>query len=157
MFRSILLGALVAYASTVTAAPADEIRCLADNVYHESRGEPRNGQLAVAHVTINRAKASGFPDSICAVVNQRNARGCQFSWVCNGKTTVRSSTTYREIIHLAAEVYRSRIIFRQPDRVTWGALYFHNSTVDPGWSDTMRRTTTIGQHQFYAERRSSRG
>ncbi len=50
--------------------------CLACNVYFESRGEPFEGQLMVARVTLNRVRDSKFPDDICEVLWQRG----QFSW-----------------------------------------------------------------------------
>ncbi|MCK4867057.1 MAG: cell wall hydrolase, partial [Alphaproteobacteria bacterium] len=32
----------------------NQLECLALNVYFEARGEPREGQVAVAHVVMNR-------------------------------------------------------------------------------------------------------
>ena len=60
----------------VAAMPAgsqlsDELQCLAGAVYFESRGEPLDGQLAVAQVIINRAEDRRFPSSYCSVVYQR--------------------------------------------------------------------------------------
>lgn len=54
-----------------------EMTCLAQAVYFESRGEPLDGQLAVARVVINRTESSLFPDDYCSVVTQR----AQFSFV----------------------------------------------------------------------------
>lgn len=48
--------------------------CLALNVHFEARGEPIEGQLAVAHVTINRAKEN--KTDICHEVFKKG----QFSW-----------------------------------------------------------------------------
>src|SRR3546814_15995181 len=67
-----------------TPRPAEvdpELRCLAGAVYFESRGESLAGQLAVAHVIINRAQSGRFPDSYCGVVHQRR----QFSFLRGGK------------------------------------------------------------------------
>ena len=47
-----------------------ELHCLSLNVYHEARGEPIQGQLAVAYVTMNRLVSGRYPDSICNVVWQ---------------------------------------------------------------------------------------
>ena len=44
------------------------------NVYHEARSEPQVGQVAIVHVTLNRAKQKKMP--IKAVVTQPY----QFSW-----------------------------------------------------------------------------
>ena len=49
---------------------------MALNIYHEARGEVTEGQIAVAQVTVNRAKDKRWPDTICGVVYQSK----QFSW-----------------------------------------------------------------------------
>jgi spore germination cell wall hydrolase CwlJ-like protein len=59
-----------------------QVRCLAENIYYESRGESLEGQIAVAKVTLNRLD-EGYARTVCGVVKQRNPNGCQFSWVCN--------------------------------------------------------------------------
>ena len=37
--------------------------CLAQAIYHEARGESREGQLAVANVIINRAMSKKYPST----------------------------------------------------------------------------------------------
>ena len=66
-------------------APHD-VDCLTDAVYYEARGESPAGQAAVAQVVLNRVRHPAFPKTICGVVFQgvHSARGCQFSFVCNG-------------------------------------------------------------------------
>jgi len=49
---------------------ANELECLAENVYYEARGEPVDGQYAVAEVTLNRTHALNFPHTICEVVHE---------------------------------------------------------------------------------------
>jgi spore germination cell wall hydrolase CwlJ-like protein len=51
--------------------------CLALNVYFEARGEPIQGQYAVAHVTLNRVKEN--KSDICSEVFKKN----QFSWTAH--------------------------------------------------------------------------
>lgn len=48
-----------------------ELRCLAENVYYEGRGEPLDGQYAIAEVTVNRVAAPQFPDTVCGVVHDK--------------------------------------------------------------------------------------
>src|SRR3569623_107391 len=64
-----------------TAELAPDMICLAQAVYFESRGEPSEGQLAVAEVVINRAKSDLYPDSYCDVIRQP----AQFSFVHHGR------------------------------------------------------------------------
>ncbi|VDI66573.1 Hypothetical predicted protein [Mytilus galloprovincialis] len=44
-------------------------------VFGESRGEPFEGQRAVAYTMVNRANHSGFPNSVRDVANQRTTSG----------------------------------------------------------------------------------
>lgn len=46
-----------------------DLRCVAQAVYHEARGEPLSGQKAVADVVMNRAKSGKWGSSPCSVVN----------------------------------------------------------------------------------------
>src|SRR3546814_17950769 len=59
---------------------SSDLDCLAATIYHESRAEPLEGQLAVAEVVINRTQSPSFRRTICGVVTQPK----QFSFVRNG-------------------------------------------------------------------------
>ena len=64
-------------------------QCLTEALYFEARGESLEGQIAVAEVILNRVDSPLYPRSVCGVVKQRGGGGCQFSYVCNGKTRMR--------------------------------------------------------------------
>src|SRR5687768_14010949 len=68
-----------AYSGPVTADAEQE--CLAGAVYFEARGEPIEGQLAVAEVVLNRAASGRYPPRICDVVTQP----WQFSFIRRGR------------------------------------------------------------------------
>src|SRR3546814_7995264 len=92
----VTLAALVD-ATPMPATIDPELRCLAGAVYFESRGESLAGQLAVAHVIINRAESGRFPSSYCGVVHQRS----QFSFVRGGKMpSIRESSRQWESTRL---------------------------------------------------------
>lgn len=58
----------------------DELYMLACLVWHESRGEPYEGQVAVAEVVLNRCLSAGFPSTVSEVIFQRYpGQGYQFS------------------------------------------------------------------------------
>lgn len=120
----------------------DQVSCLALNVYHEARGEPFEGQLAVAQVTINRRDHSWFPNSICKVVYQNK----QFSW-----THVKRDHTPKDIY--AWEVANAVAVIAMFDPaasdVTDGALFYHADWVEPSWKDDLQYVTAIGSHIFY--------
>ena len=65
-----------------TSAQLDQqTSCLATAVYFEARGESLEGQLAVAHVVMNRAASGRYPSDWCSVVKQP----AQFSFVRHGE------------------------------------------------------------------------
>ena len=133
------LGELVqAFAST--SVPDSEHECLAGAVYFESKGEPLQGQLAVAEVILNRAASGRFPTTICGVVKQRS----QFSFVRGGRIppVARNSEAWRKAVAIA------HIAMKDLADVGIGkAMFFHARYVSPRWRLT--RVASIGNHIFY--------
>lgn len=134
-----------------------QVDCLAENIYFESRGEPKLGQVAVAFVTLNRAYSDLFPGEICQVVKQKENRVCQFSWYCEEKPKAMSvskvltqsyNPLYNDVRDLAVYVY---VNYEKLEDPTKGALFFHANYVNPGWKG-LEKTATIGNHIFYARR-----
>ena len=87
-YKLTVLKSAHAQVSPVTAELRQkQLDCLARNIYHEAGGEPFEGKVAVAQVTINRVESGAFPSDICQVVYQKNIVYervlCQFSWYCN--------------------------------------------------------------------------
>jgi len=125
----------------------NETECLAKNIYFESHTESREGQLAVATVTMNRVKSGLFPHTVCGVVLDKSSKGCQFSWVCDGKTDiVRNREDYKESIELAEEVLLSK---KRSSIISSDVLYYHADYVDPYWAKTKKLFGKIGAHLFY--------
>lgn len=120
---------------------ADDIFCLAKNIYHEARGEPLQGQKAVAQVTINRTKAEGFPSSICDVVYQHK----QFSWTLQPHLKVTDSESWNRSLLLARQALTNGI----PGFEEFTALYFHAKHVKPYWRKKHKVYAHIGNHIFY--------
>jgi N-acetylmuramoyl-L-alanine amidase len=126
---------------------SSELDCLASNVYWEARAEPRLGQIAVAAVTLNRVADPAFPDSVCGVVRQGEARGrdqCQFSWYCDGLDDwPRNPSAWLS----ARQIARLALAGKLPDP-TSGALWFHADSVHPDWPE-LTPIMKIGSHVFY--------
>jgi spore germination cell wall hydrolase CwlJ-like protein len=126
-----------------------QLDCLARNIYHEAGGEPFEGKVAVAQVTINRAESGDFPSDICQVVYQKNIVYekvlCQFSWYCNTASLKKpmNGPMYTESMEVAKKVLLEG--FRLPDLKK--ALYFHGDYVRPGWNK--KPVAKIGRHIFY--------
>ena len=121
---------------------SDQLECLAGAIYFESRGEPIEGQLAVAQVIINRAESTVFPSDYCGVVTQRS----QFSFVKNGRIPTNRSN--------AAAWERARKIARIAHEGLWqsearDSLYFHATYVRPSWARHKQARATIKTHIFY--------
>ena len=121
---------------------SEQMHCLAGAVYFESRGEPLNGQLAVAQVVINRTDDRRFPGSYCEVVFQR----AQFSFVKNGQMPR---------IKMNSNAWtRAKAIARIAHDGLWtseagDSLYFHANYVRPKWSRKKTARATIDTHIFY--------
>lgn len=137
-------GSLRTLVNTLPAggAMSDEMQCLAQAVYFESRGEPLDGQLAVARVVINRAASHRFPDDYCSVVTQR----AQFSFVRGGHIPApnTSSNAWQ----------RAKAIARIAHQDLWDSeagesLYFHASSVSPRWARSKASVARIDSHIFY--------
>jgi spore germination cell wall hydrolase CwlJ-like protein len=133
------LGAAVAAQDTPGQLDS-ELECLAGATYFESRGEPLEGQLAVAEVIINRAESGRFANSICGVVHQRG----QFSFVRGGKmpSINRGSRAWREALAVAQVAQDEAWESSASD-----ALFFHARRVSPKWR--LKRVATVGNHIFY--------
>lgn len=99
------------------------VQCLAKNVYHEARGEPTRGQLAVALVTLNRTYHDKFPSSVCSVVYEKS----QFSWT-NKKLKVRDIKAWERAKDVAYKAIAEYDKFKH-----FKATHFHSTAVNPGW------------------------
>jgi len=134
------LASLVSAHADVALA-GSEHECLAGAVYFESKGEPLEGQLAVAEVVINRAGSGKFPSTICGVVKQPR----QFSFVRGGQipSAKRGSAAWQKAVAVAHIAMNDLAEGRVSD-----AMFFHARRVSPGWRG-LTRVGTVGNHIFY--------
>jgi len=138
-----------------------ESQCLALNIYHEARNQPKIGQLAVASVTINRVNDDRFPNTICGVVYEGPSRPswkdpkvqipirnrCQFSWYCDGLSDIpKNEEEFNDIYLLSEQIVSGNIKVLD---VTEGATHYHADYVRPAWASTKTRTIEIEDHIFY--------
>jgi len=144
---------------------AKQLRCLAENIYYEARGESVTGQAAVARVVMNRV-SHGFATTPCNVVHQATlitklneetmdeykVKMCQFSWVCEGKA--RPDTTDPKYVQAKKIAYDVLAHDAYDDVLPRTALFFHNLTVDPLWP--YKQVAKIGNHIFYSKNKVKR-
>ena len=122
-----------------------EWQCLTEAIYFEARGESLQGQIAVAEVILNRVDSPLYPRTVCGVVRQRGSGGCQFSYICDGRT---DRMREKAPADLAGRIARA-MLDGAPRVLTEGATHFHTRSVRPSWSKRYAHTTTIGAHLFY--------
>src|SRR2546421_8060154 len=126
------------------------LACLSLNIYHEARGEPDNGQLAVAYVTLNRARSKDM--DVCDVV----VEPYQFSWTTGGVMMRAKGWTLMphavpkdlKALQKAVEIAKLAMSQRLEDP-TQGAMFYHADYVSPYWKSSMTQIMGIGQHLFY--------
>jgi spore germination cell wall hydrolase CwlJ-like protein len=152
----------------------EDIRCLAENIYHEARNQGTAGWLAVASVTLNRVADRRFPNTICGVVFQAETKEswktkskknipdaerifypvrhrCQFSWYCDGKADdINHISIFLEIMTFTKFILTSQIMMFD---ITDGATFYHADYVTPSWAKSKTKTIEIGDHIFYRWRK----
>ncbi|MBC7522091.1 MAG: cell wall hydrolase [Sandarakinorhabdus sp.] len=135
--RPASLSHLVASIGDADTASDSDIHCLATAVYFEARGEPMEGQLAVAQTILNRVQSGHYAPTVCGVINQPK----QFSY---DRTRAPSAGNDWETAQAIAKI-AARDMWRE---VAPNALSFHAKRVAPNWAGKTR-VATIGNHIFY--------
>jgi spore germination cell wall hydrolase CwlJ-like protein len=124
-------------------------KCLSDVVYFEARGEAVRGQIAVAQVIMNRVFSPFYPNDVCGVVLQRNSRGCQFSYNCDGiPNVVTEPIAYVRAKHIAHDMLVGKLWMPEVAKAT----HYHAYWVHPDWVNEMKTISTLGVHTFYRPR-----
>lgn len=137
----LLAGIGLAAMMSAPQIDSEQHKCLAMNVYHEARGERMEGQMAVAHVTLNRVAHDNWPDTICDVVYEPK----QFSW-----THMIKDHTPKEIkAWKDATVIARDVMIGNTEDPTYGAVFYHANWVNPEWAKQMDLSKVIGRHLFY--------
>ena len=156
----IAVGIIIVVVSTVVGATAHysidnqrekrALYCLAINIYHEARGEPKAGQYAVAEVTLNRVKSKRYPNTVCEVVHQkrwdkiRKRYVSAFSWTELDYAINVKSKQWREAMKIARQAYHGKA-----EPKVSGALFYHANYVKPSWARKKKVKARIGKHIFY--------
>ena len=125
-----------------------ELWCLATAVYFEARGESYRGQVAVAQVVLNRVKDRRYPNTICGVVfqNQAKRNACQFSFACDGiPETINDQKSWAQAEEIATKFTDGELYLTE----VADATHYHATYVRPKWAPRMNKVTQIGLHIFY--------
>lgn len=123
--------------STVSDA---EIECVAKVVHHEAGNQSRDGQLAVAHVMINRSRSQLFPSDVCGVANQPR----QFFNLASYNPR-RDTAMWRSAMEVATAALNG-----ESEDTSQGAMFFHAAYARPdGFFRTRKRVVQLEDHIFY--------
>lgn len=104
-------------------------------VYGEARGEPYEGQVAVAAVLLNRVADSRFPNTVAGVVYESGA----FTCVADGQINLTPDNTAKKAAQDAINGWDP----------THGCVYYFNpNTATSSWIWSRPQMLTIGKHIF---------
>ena len=112
-----------------------DLQILANAVYGEARGEPYEGQVAVAAVILNRLESPEFPDSISGIIFQPGA----FTAVADGQIWLEPNARAKQAVLDAINGW-------DPSE---NALYYFNPvTATSKWIWSRPQIKQIGEHIF---------
>lgn len=129
---------------------SQDLKCLTQNIYHEARGEPEAGKVAVGLVTMNRVRSQRYPNTICEVVFEQRWDSIRrryvgaFSWTeLESKKTMKAKD-WQKAWRVAETVYNGRQTLQLD-----GVLFYHAQHIKPSWARTLKPVKKIGHHIFY--------
>ena len=108
---------------------------MANAVYGEARGEPYEGQVAVAAVILNRVKHANFPNTVAGVIFEPLA----FTAVADGQIWLEPDETAKRAVMDAINGWDP----------TGGLVYYYNpATATSQWMFNREPVLRIGSHVF---------
>ncbi len=116
-----------------------ETICLAKVIHHESANQPREGQVAVGQVIMNRVKSKRFPNTPCAVATQRGQFFNVHAYNPTGDKRWKTSLA----------IARSVRAGNEPEVVA-NATFFQAVWSDTAFFRTLKFVKRIHGHNFYA-------
>ncbi|UVI32560.1 spore cortex-lytic enzyme [Paenibacillus spongiae] len=114
---------------------ANDLKLMANAVYGEARGEPYEGQVAVAAVILNRVKSPNFPNTVSGVIFQPRA----FTAVADGQIWLTPNEKASRAVQDAINGW---------DPSGGCEYYFNPETATSAWIWTRPQVKTIGKHIF---------
>ena len=113
----------------------NDIQLMANAVHGEARGEPYNGQVAVAAVILNRVNSPSFPNTVAGVIFEPRA----FTAVADGQIWLEPNPTSKKAVMDAINGWDP----------TGNAIYYFNpDTATSAWIWSRPQIKQIGKHIF---------
>lgn len=117
-----------------------ELECVAKVVHHEAGNQSRDGQMAVAHVMLNRTRSAKFPSNVCDVANQPG----QF-FKLSSYNPRRDTSTWASALEVATAALSG-----EAEDTSNGAMFFHAAYARPDkFFRTLQRVVKLEDHIFY--------
>lgn len=113
----------------------NDIQLMANAVYGEARGEPYEGQVAVAAVILNRLKSPNFPNTVAGVIFEPRA----FTAVADGQIWLTPNERAKQAVLDAINGW---------DPSGNAEYYFNPETATSAWIWTRPQIKQIGKHIF---------
>ncbi|MGM0845984.1 MAG: spore cortex-lytic enzyme [Bacillota bacterium] len=113
----------------------NDIQLMANAVYGEARGEPYEGQVAVAAVILNRVESPTFPNTVSGVIFEPRA----FTAVADGQIWLTPNEKAKEAVMDAIQGW---------DPSENAQYYFNPVTATSKWIWTRPQIKKIGKHIF---------
>ncbi len=113
----------------------NDIQLMANAVYGEARGEPYEGQIAVAAVILNRINSPTFPNTVSGVIFEPLA----FTAVADGQIWLTPNDTAKRAVVDA---------INGMDPSEGATYYFNPDTATSGWIWGRPQIKRIGKHIF---------
>ncbi|HWK23236.1 MAG TPA: spore cortex-lytic enzyme [Ureibacillus sp.] len=112
-----------------------DLQLLANAVYGEARGEPYEGQVAVAAVILNRLESPDFPNTISGIIFQPGA----FTAVADGQIWLTPNERAKQAVLDAMNGW---------DPSENALYYFNPKTATSKWIWSRQQIKQIGEHIF---------
>ncbi|OIU71492.1 spore cortex-lytic enzyme [Rossellomorea aquimaris] len=122
-------------ANTPNGYSQNDIQIMANAVYGEARGEPYEGQVAVAAVILNRIDSPSFPNTAAGVIFEPGA----FTAVADGQIYLTPNEKAREAVLDAINGW---------DPSSNALYYFNPVTATSDWIWSRPQIKQIGKHIF---------
>jgi len=131
--------------------------CMAQALFAEARGEPKEGAIKVGEVIMNRVKDHRFPHTICEVVRYKNKGTYHFSYQNKSDDNFYKTARVFADMHVTPTERRARerayeitdIVMAGIPSLPSSSLNYHSVSVQPDWADRLEKHSQVGAHVFY--------
>lgn len=137
------------HVKAVNGFPASEIKCLALAIYFEAGNEPREAQIGVGQIALNRARTAKTPRALCKTVYNGMTQGaaCLYEATCRnfGNPAQRGAA-----LDSAVEIARGLVAGTEKMPEFAQATHFHEKKARPAWSRLLFKLASHGRLEFYS-------